>query len=113
MDIKIVNANINAEISKSPLLTFKEELLIDSFKTIKNYETIQDMIDGSPTAECPVCMDVTFTESTNFMFKLNCNHLLCVSCATLLDKYNTANRLVNITFMLKMCNVYPFLFYSG
>ena len=114
MDIKIVDANINAEISKSSVVTFKEKMLFYTFERLKNYETVQDLIDGSPTKECPVCMDVTFTESTEFRFRLNCNHLMCISCATQKVEYDRANKLVKIynifiyfsIFLLEMYDVY-------
>ena len=59
-----------------------------AIERIQNYETTQDLIDGSPTAECPVCLDVTFTESTEFQFRLNCNHLVCIDCASQLANLN-------------------------
>ena len=91
INIKIVDAN-ESEISVD---SSKEELLMLVIKRIKNYETIQDLIDNSPNAECPVCLDVTFTESTEFLISTTCNHLVCLSCAlliaessdTLVEKY--------------------------
>ena len=69
---------INAQKSESTVLSLKENLLIEVLGRINNCETIQDLIDSSPTAD-PVCKDVTFTESTEFQFRLNCNHLVCIA----------------------------------
>ena len=88
MNIKIVDANIIAQNSENSFVHFKETKLMHIIERIKHCETIQDLIDGSPTPECPVCMDVTFTESTAFQFRLNCNHLVCHSCAHILADYN-------------------------
>ena len=85
MNIKIVD---NAQKSESSVDPFKEKFLMLVTKRIKNYETIQDLIDGSPTAECPVCRDVTFTESTDFVFRLGCNHLVCLGCEAMSIKAN-------------------------
>ena len=123
MDITILDAEaetlealkINAEISKNKkigLHTFKEDMLIFTIERIKNYETVQDLIDDSPTKECPVCLDVTFTESTEFRFGLNCNHLLCLNCATLLAEYNKLNKLV-ITSFEKLVRKYNVFLYFG
>ena len=90
MNIQIVGANINAQKSES---SFEDKFLIPIIERIKNCETIQDLIDSSPTAECPVCMDVTFTESTHFIFRVGCNHLVCLSCHDQLTESN--NKLVN------------------
>ena len=89
MNIQIVDAN-ESEISVD---SYKEEFLMSFIEKIKNCETIQDLIDGSPNAECPVCMDVTFTESTHFKFRVGCNHLVCLSCHDQLTESN--NKLVN------------------
>ena len=114
MNIEIVN--------KSFLMDSREDFMDRVIQRIKNCETIQDLIDDSPTAECPVCMDVTFTESTHFRFTLSCNHLVCLSCSDQLVKYN--NMLVkNILFFFLLIswiflfktfsNVDPFLLNSG
>ena len=93
MNIQIVDANINAQKSESLDVYFKENFLIPIIERIKNCETIQELIDSSPTAECPVCMDVTFTESTEFVIRFGCDHLVCFSCHIQLTKSNY--RLVN------------------
>ena len=87
MNIKIVDANNNAPNFESSVVSRTEKFLMHSIERIKNYETIQDLIDDSPTAECPVCMDVMFTESTKFHFRISCNHLVCHSCVILADKF--------------------------
>ena len=84
MNIKIVDAN-EFEISVD---SYKEELLMLAIERIKNCKTIQDLIDDSPNEECPVCMDVTFTEATDFAFRLGCNHLVCFSCEIQLAEFN-------------------------
>ena len=122
MNIKIVDTNINAQKSESSVVTYREKMLNLFIERIKNCETIQDLIDSSPTAECPVCMDVTFTESTDFLIRVGCNHLVCLSCSDQLVKYN--NMLVkNILFFFLLIswiflfktfsNVDPFLLNSG
>ena len=98
MNIEIVDANVIAQNSESSVVSFKDFFLMRVTERIRNCETIQDLIDSSPTKECPVCKDVTFTESTHFMFTMSCNHLVCLSCATLLVEFN--HRLVeNIYFL--------------
>ena len=82
MNITIV---INIDGQKVP---FRNSLQMGAIKRIKNCETIQDLIDASPTAECPVCKDVTFTESTPFVFRVSCNHLVCFSCQTQCIQHN-------------------------
>ena len=95
MNIEIVDANINSVVSR------KENFLMRVNKRIKNCETIRDLIDSSQNAECPVCKDVTFTESTDFVIKISCNHLVCLSCSDLLVEFN--HRLVK--------NIYIFFFW--
>ena len=90
MNIQVVDANINAQKSES-YVEIKFLMLV--IERIKNCETIQDLIDGSPTAECPVCMDVTFTESTHFIFRVGCNHLVCLGCTQLAVKSKSKKRL--------------------
>ena len=80
MNIKILDANINGPNSKSFLMLAIEK--------IKNCETIQDLIDASPNTECPVCMAITFTESTEFIFRISCNHLVCENCTSKLAEFN-------------------------
>ena len=100
MIIKIVDANINSQKSESSVDSFDKSFLMPVIERIKNCETIQDLIDGSPTAECPVCMDVTFTESNHFLIRVSCNHLVCLSCTEQIDELN--NRLVkNIYYFSK------------
>ena len=98
MNIKIgsIIIYINTQKFESSVVSFKEDFLMRVIERIKNCETIQDLIDGSPTAECPVCMDVTFTESTDFRFNIRCNHLVCLSCSDQLVKYK--NRFVKIYY---------------
>ena len=100
LNVKIVDANINAQESENSIVSFKENLLMPVIERINNCETVQDLIDGSPNAECPICLDVTFTESTDFVFRVGCNHLVCLSCTQLAVKSN--NRLVK--------NIYIFSF---
>ena len=88
MNIRIVDVNINAQKSESLYDSCTENFLMLVIKRINNCETIQDLIDSSPTAECPICMDVTFTETTHFEFRLHCNHLVCHSCQHKLIKFN-------------------------
>ena len=93
MNIKIVDANIpsvewNAQKTEGFHNSFKENILKLASKRIKNCQTIQDLIDGSPNKECPVCMDVTFTEETDFIFRVSCNHLLCPNCECGVFKIN-------------------------
>ena len=98
-NFRIVDAYINAEKSESPFVTFKEKMFLLVVKRIKNCDTIQDLIYASPTKECPVCMEVTFTESTPFNFRLNCNHLVCDSCRQMLKKSNNTLVKINIIFL--------------
>ena len=86
MNIKIVDTDINAQKSESSLL--KDNWLMLYIKRIKNCETIQDLIDDSPTDECPICKNVTFTESTSFLIRVSCNHLVCCICAEEAFKYS-------------------------
>ena len=93
MNIKVVDANIIAKEIKDQgnegfHNSYKENFLMLVTERIKNCETTQDLIDGSPNKECPVCMDVTFTEATPFVFRLSCNHLLCHSCEMRVRKIN-------------------------
>ena len=88
LNIKIVDDNIVAQKSESLNVICKEKLLILVIERIENCETVKDLIDASPTKECPVCWNVTFTESTPFKFRLTCNHLVCISCQKMLDKLN-------------------------
>ena len=92
MNIKIVDANINAQKFQSSAVSSKEEFLTLSSERIRNCETLQDLIDGSPNAECPICLEVTFTESTHFVFRISCNHLVCYSCEEQAAKFS---KLVN------------------
>ena len=124
MNIKIVDANSNAQKSESSVVCRKEEFLMHTIERIKNCDTIQDLIDSSPNEECPVCLDVTFTESTDFVFRVSCNHLVCSNCDTLLAKYNNYRLVKNILFLFFhmiswmflfkiFYNVDPFLLNSG
>ena len=99
MNSKTVDDNINAQKSESSVVSSKESFLILVMERINHCKTIQDLIDSSPTAECPVCKDVTFTESSLFQFRVGCNHLVCLSCHVQLTKFN--KKLVNkyITFI--------------
>ena len=115
MNIKVLDADINAQNSESSVVNYKEKMLMLVIKRIKNCETIQDLIDSSPNEECSICMDVTFTESTPFLIRVNCNHLVCLSCTIKLEGRLVEKYIIFLSLILFKIfyNVDPLLFNSG
>ena len=66
----VIHFKINIEIADVNINREQEKFLLLVSQRIKSFETIQDMIDSSPTKRCQICLNVTFTETTPFKFRL-------------------------------------------